>query len=78
MGVGDSGSLTACPLPVEVMAIPEFTDLFLVSSNDRASFSQPTGSPATVADSDAIIPVDLGGRDPESVLRALFSNRSGN
>ncbi|MCO5156355.1 MAG: hypothetical protein M9945_06310 [Aquamicrobium sp.] len=78
IGVGDSGPLTACPLPVEVMAIPEFTDLFLVSSSDRASFSQPTGSPATVADSDAIIPVDLGGRDPESVLRALFSNRSGN
>lgn len=78
MGVGDSGLLTACPLPVEVMAIPEFTDLFLVSSNDRASFSQPTSSPATVADSDAIIPVDLAGRDPESVLRALFSNRSGN
>ncbi len=78
MGVGDSGPLTACPLPVEVMAIPEFTDLFLVSSNDRASFFQATGSPATVADSDAIIPVDLGGRDPESALRALFSNPSGN
>ena len=78
MGVGDSGSLTSCPLPVEVMAIPEFTDLFLVSSNDRASFSQPTSSPATGVDSDAIIPVDLAGRDPESVLRALFSNRSGN
>ena len=78
MGVGDSGPLTACPLPLEVMAIPEFTDLFLISTNDRASFSQPTSSPATVADSDAISPVDLGGRDPESVLRALFSNRSGN
>ena len=75
MGVGDSGSLTDCPLPVEVTAIPEFADLVLISSNAGASFSRPTSSPATVADADAIIPVNLAGRDPESALRARFSNR---
>ena len=76
MGVGDSGPLTACPLPVEVMAVPEFTDLFIISASDQASLSQPTTDPTTFAEPGAIIPVDLGGRDPETVLRALFSNRS--
>lgn len=78
MGVGASGPLTACPLPVEVMAIPEFTDLSIVSASDRASTSQPVSTPATVAETEAIIPIDLAGRNPEQVLRALFGNKSGN
>lgn len=76
MGVGNSGPVTACPLPVEVMAVPEFTDLFIIGASDQASVTQPTTAPATFADPGAIIPVDLGGRDPEVVLRALFNNRS--
>ncbi|TCK19754.1 hypothetical protein EV667_4212 [Ancylobacter aquaticus] len=78
MGVGSSKPLTACPLPVEVMAIPEFTDLYLVSASDRASAAPPKGSPAVVSSSRAVIPVDLGGRDPEAVLRALFDNKARN
>ena len=79
MGVGSAGPSTACPLPVEVMAIPEFVDLFLVgASDDRASHSWQTRLPATAAGSNAIIPVDLAGRDPELVLRASLGNRSGN
>ena len=58
------------------MAVPEFTDLFIISASDQASLSQPTTDPTTFAEPGAIIPVDLGGRDPETVLRALFSNRS--
>ena len=30
------------------------------------------------AESDTRIPIDLGGRNPESVLRALFGNQTGN
>lgn len=33
---------------------------------------------AAAASSDTIIPVDLGGRDPETVLRSLFGNRAEN
>ncbi|WP_373356255.1 hypothetical protein [Pseudoroseicyclus sp. CXY001] len=78
LGAGSSGPLTACPLPVEVRAMPEFADLFLLSAGDGASVSQPRGSPAMGADPEAVIPVDLAGRDPGAVLRALFGNRSGN
>ncbi|MDH0367897.1 vWA domain-containing protein [Brucella anthropi] len=78
MGVGSSEPLSACPLPVEAVAIPEFTDLFVVGASDQPPSPTPSTPSAASASSDGIIPVDLGGRDPDAVLRALFNNQSGN
>lgn len=47
-----------------------------IASSLRIASSEPDDGAA--GDSDAIIPVDLGGRNPESVLRALFGDQSGN
>lgn len=73
MGVGDQGTVSTCPVPLEVSASPEFADLYLVG--EQASAAQ---SPAMAATSGGIIPVDLAGRDPAAVLRALFSKQLGN
>ena len=78
MGVGGSAPLTVCPLPVEAVAIPEFTDLHVVGASDQAAAPAAGSSSATGTDTDAIIPVDLGGRDPEAILRALLGNQPGN
>ncbi|MCG6114890.1 MAG: VWA domain-containing protein [Mesorhizobium sp.] len=74
MGVGDGGPLTACPMPVEAMALPEFTDLAIVGAinSDLPSAPATPGSNAATGD---IIPIDLGGRDPQQVLRSLFTQR---
>ncbi len=44
----------------------------------RPPVSKPSSPNATVAHSGEVIPVDLAGRDPESILRALFGNPSEN
>jgi len=46
-----------------------------IASSLQVSASEPDN--AAVADSDTTIRVDLGGRNPESVLRALFGKKSG-
>jgi len=73
MGVGDEGVLAACPMPVEAVAISEFADLAIVGGT--AAAMQPAAPANSNAASGEIIPIDLGGRDPQQVLQSLFTQR---
>lgn len=75
MGVGGTDPLTVCPLPVEAVASPEFTDLYVVGASDRAPSPAENSSSTPGAHTDGIVPVDLAGRDPQAILRALLSNQ---
>jgi hypothetical protein len=72
MGVGHSGPVTDCPAPVEALADPEFLDLFMIGDADRAAAAAPP--PVAAGGSAGTIPIDLGSRDPATVLRNLFGD----
>ena len=82
---GDPAARLAAPFIAANLAVdPVDAGAFEATSKpelagDQAFSPAPAPPPAPVSSgSETIIPVDLGGRDPEVVLRALLNNQTGN
>ena len=75
MGVGDGGPLTACPMPVRGNGAPRIHRSGHRWRHQLGPATRPSHPRFEFRNRGDIIPIDLGGRDPQQVLRSLFTQR---